>query len=325
MQEAVLLNSGRGLIVALVAVLLIAAAGLLNGCAPMAAKGVSASGLIVPPDLATIYLQVSQETGVPLAALAAWDASQFELVLPVPTSDAIFQEFLRLEAERRKGKPLTPKEETALREQATTSRRSLVHAHVAGNARALQPYIAELSQTPAGAFSRVLSDLKAVRAAELFEEYQVLEMKDQANSQFASNLVAGGTFVWPADGEVSSRYGLRRSPIDGLARKHEGIDIAVNTGANIVAVRPGVVEEVRVDPVLGRMVIIDHGDGYQSVYAHNSRVLVKVGQVVSRREVIALAGESGVATGPHLHFEIRFQGSQVNPLLLLPDRQQAAP
>jgi len=312
-------KSGRRRVVALVTVLLLIAAVFLNGCAPMAARGVLASGLTVPPDLATIYRQVAQETGVPSAALAAWDASQFEMILPVPTSDAIFQEFLQEDAAQRKGKPLTPKQETALREQAATYRRALVRSHVEANARALQPYIGDLSQTPAGAFSQVLSDRKAVRAAELFEEYQVLE-RDQTLHQPASNLVSVGTFVWPADGEVSSRYGLRRSPIDGLARKHEGIDIAVNTGANIVAVRPGVVEEARLDPVLGWMVIIDHGDGYQSLYAHNSRVLVKVGQVVSRREVIALAGATGLVTGPHLHFELRFEGVQVNPILLLPAR-----
>jgi len=94
---------------------------------------------------------------------------------------------------------------------------------------------------------------------------------------------------------------------------HPGIDIAVPTGTPIRAAGGGVIRETGEDPEYGRFVVLDHPDGYQSLYGHASRLLVAVGANVSAGEVIALSGSTGRSTGPHLHFEIRVGGRAVDP------------
>ncbi|MDI6871349.1 MAG: M23 family metallopeptidase [Bacillota bacterium] len=117
--------------------------------------------------------------------------------------------------------------------------------------------------------------------------------------------------TWPTRGWLSSRFGLR------WGRMHEGIDIATSWGRQVVASAPGRVEFAGWRSGYGRLVILDHGRGTHTWYAHNSRLLVRPGQQVERGEVIALSGSSGSSTGPHLHFEVRVNGRPQNPLSLL--------
>jgi len=115
-------------------------------------------------------------------------------------------------------------------------------------------------------------------------------------------------FSWPVRGRISSPYGPR------WGRMHHGIDIAVNTGTEVRASAAGRVSFSGWNGDYGYLVIIDHGDGVETRYAHNSRLLVSAGQYVTRGQVIALSGSTGNSTGPHVHFEIRFRGSSVNPI-----------
>jgi hypothetical protein len=115
-------------------------------------------------------------------------------------------------------------------------------------------------------------------------------------------------------GYISSYFGERADPFDGREAFHKGVDFAGNVGADVVAVGAGVVTWAGERSGYGRLVEINHGDGYATRYAHNERTLVAVGQTVKRGEPIALMGSTGHSTGPHVHFEVLHNGRQVDPL-----------
>ena len=115
-------------------------------------------------------------------------------------------------------------------------------------------------------------------------------------------------FLWPARGQLTSRFGWRRW------RHHDGIDIATPYGSPVYAARPGRVVFAGWYYAYGRAVIVDHGDGLQTLYGHASKLLVLTGQPVGQGQLIARVGTSGRSTGPHLHFEVRVNGSPVNPM-----------
>ena len=108
----------------------------------------------------------------------------------------------------------------------------------------------------------------------------------------------------------------RRRVEDG-GEVHPGLDIAIPTGSYIRAAGAGRVVEVGEDPTYGKYVRIDHGNGYVTLYGHASDTLVELGEEVRKNEVIALSGSTGESTGPHLHFEILFEGETVDPLELV--------
>lgn len=123
--------------------------------------------------------------------------------------------------------------------------------------------------------------------------------------------------LWPARGPISSPFGNRRSPFGGGQQFHEGIDIAADYGVVVVASGSGKVATAGWDAGLGRVVEIDHGYGFGSMYCHNSELLVKEGETVKKGQPIARVGSSGLSTGPHLHFAIKFQGEYKDPLSFL--------
>lgn len=114
-------------------------------------------------------------------------------------------------------------------------------------------------------------------------------------------------------GTVSSTFGMRLDPFTGAPRHHDGIDIAAPEGTPIHATRDGTVRSVKTEPGYGHLVILDHGGGRETRYAHCAEVVVTPGQVVSRGDKIATVGQSGRATGPHLHFEVRQDGQPIDP------------
>lgn len=118
---------------------------------------------------------------------------------------------------------------------------------------------------------------------------------------------------WPARGRVTSSFGRRRHPVTGRIQAHDGIDISAPTGTPIRATADGTVRFSGTQAGYGRMLIIDHGHGLQTVYAHNSRNAVRVGQRVKRGQIIAYVGSTGTSTGPHVHYEVRASGKPVNP------------
>jgi len=117
-----------------------------------------------------------------------------------------------------------------------------------------------------------------------------------------------------ANGFISSYFGERADPFDGTEAFHKGVDFAGSAGSNVTAVAAGVVTWAGERSGYGRLIEINHGDGFVTRYAHNERTLVTVGQTVKRGEPVALMGSTGRSTGPHVHFEVLRNGRQVDPL-----------
>ena len=173
---------------------------------------------------------------------------------------------------------------------------------------------------------RSVTETELIRAAELYY-YLKYEMYDWTET-FPGDLGGDGTSVekrcvspivkdWSA--VVSSEFGLRKDPISDELLKHGGIDFAIPSGSAVLCAWDGTIQAVRYDENgYGYHVIVNHGNGVISMYAHCSRLLVRERQTVSGGDVIAVSGNTGKSTGPHLHFEIRMNGVQVNPRLYLP-------
>lgn len=150
------------------------------------------------------------------------------------------------------------------------------------------------------------------KADELEKELQKLA------SNSATSTYTGGSMAWPLPGfmGISSYYGNRLHPVLKVYKMHTGVDIAGAgcNGKNVVAAADGKVITAGWISGYGYTVMIDHGGGIVTLYAHSQKLLVKVGQQVKRGEAIMLVGSTGYATGPHLHFEVRVNGKYVNPL-----------
>ena len=124
-----------------------------------------------------------------------------------------------------------------------------------------------------------------------------------------------GTSSWaiPALGPVVSGFGERIDPFTGALRMHKGIDIDAPAGASIVAVAPGTVTFAGERGGFGKLVVVDHGNGTETYYAHQSRIDVTVGDQVATGQLLGAVGSTGRSTGPHLHFEVRVGGLAVDP------------
>lgn len=171
--------------------------------------------------------------------------------------------------------------------------------------------------------SRLDSEIKeAIRKAQNSGNSSGENSGGQNAGNMNSNVSSAG-WAWPMpyDGVyLTSYYGYRYHPLDGDWRYHSGIDVSMSGayGKNIVATRAGTVIlsslESESGTGYGNYIIIDHGDGYTSLYGHCSELLVSQGQRVSRGQIIARVGSTGWSTGPHLHFEVRYNGETVDPL-----------
>ncbi|MEC7988163.1 MAG: M23 family metallopeptidase [Myxococcota bacterium] len=124
-------------------------------------------------------------------------------------------------------------------------------------------------------------------------------------------------FLYPLQGRLSSKFGPRVHPISKKKKMHKGIDLAAARGTPIRAIHKGTVSFAGERGGLGNLVIIDHGKNIQSYYAHCHELKVKTGQRVDHKTIIATVGSTGYSTGPHLHLEIRKNGTPIDPLTLL--------
>lgn len=121
-------------------------------------------------------------------------------------------------------------------------------------------------------------------------------------------------FIWPVSGRISSPYGWRNHPITNIRHFHGGIDIAAPEGTIVRAAASGRVIQAEWMGDYGYGVVIDHGGGYTTWYGHNSQLLVRKGDLVNTNQPIARVGSTGVSTGPHLDFRIKYHNETVNPL-----------
>ena len=153
----------------------------------------------------------------------------------------------------------------------------------------------------------------ADREDEIEKEIQSYFTKTPSTTSPTSNSSSG--FIRPvASSTITSSYGPRVHPVTGQYKVHTGVDFAASTGTPFVAAKDGVVTAAEYHPAYGNMVIIDHGGGFSTLYAHASQLKVSVGQKVKQGQVVSLVGSTGYSTGPHAHFEIRINGQHVNPM-----------
>ncbi|MBA4393035.1 MAG: hypothetical protein C0407_05735 [Desulfobacca sp.] len=137
------------------------------------------------------------------------------------------------------------------------------------------------------------------------------EIKEYIKAE--KNLYLSTPSIWPVKGNLSSRFGTRVHPITGRSTFHSGVDISIPIGTEIRASADGIVSFSNWHNDSGYIVVLEHGHGFRTIYAHNKLNYVKVGQRVKRGDVISLSGSSGSSTGPHVHYEVWKNGTHVDP------------
>jgi len=131
----------------------------------------------------------------------------------------------------------------------------------------------------------------------------------------SGNHVTGtGDLMWPVSGPITSHFGVRRHPVYGDMRQHNGIDIGANHGTSVAAADSGTVITSAHNSTYGNYIVVSHGNGVATLYAHLSSRSVSAGAAVSKGQQIGLVGSTGISTGPHLHFEVSVNGVRINPL-----------
>lgn len=176
---------------------------------------------------------------------------------------------------------------------------------------------------------KLLEEERKRQEEELRRQEELKKQEEQQNQNNGSNSngqsnnngggsqgVASGNYRWPLNvsGTITSTFGYRDAPTAGASSYHKGIDIAVPSGTSVVAANGGTVTTASYQSAAGNYVMIYHGNSTYTVYMHLSSINVSVGQSVSKGQVIAYSGNTGVSTGPHLHFGVNVNGSYVNPL-----------
>lgn len=127
-----------------------------------------------------------------------------------------------------------------------------------------------------------------------------------------------GAFIWPITGRITSYFGWRSDPISRSSDLHQGLDIASPVGKQVQAASSGKVVKSGWMSGFGKTLVIDHGDGVETLYAHNSSLLVRVGEKVHTGQIISRAGSTGKSTGSHLHFAVLVNDKPVDPMQYLP-------
>jgi murein DD-endopeptidase MepM/ murein hydrolase activator NlpD len=156
--------------------------------------------------------------------------------------------------------------------------------------------------------SDVLAEIDDLEAQSAALAAQIRAAQEQDSSSAAPAVSGSGQLSWPVSGPVTSGFGVR------WGRMHEGIDIAVGQGTPVHAAAAGTVIYAGWMDGYGNLVVVDHGNGLSTAYGHNSTLASSVAEAVTAGQVIAYSGSTGHSTGPHVHFEVRVNGSPVDPL-----------
>jgi len=185
-----------------------------------------------------------------------------------------------------------------------------ITADIEANASILEEFRAAEQEAETNVANMVIA-LEKQRA----EEAAAAAAAGNGGSYGGGNVVGTGSFIWPLPSStyITSRFGLRIHPITGEQKSHNGIDISANSGSTIVAADGGTVTMAAWNGGYGNCVMIDHGNGYITLYGHMSSLAVSQGQSVSQGECIAYVGSTGLSTGPHLHFEVYQGGGRIDP------------
>ena len=233
--------------------------------------------------------------------------SNYFLIAELTTYDADLLEDMK---EKKDSVELSKKKLDNEKEQLVTIKQNQTKtARILENTKVVREnYISKLSDTEKNIQSKI--DEYNTRFAEINAEILSLSMEGLDTKYI------GGELAWPVPGytRISSKYGMRTHPITGVYKLHTGVDISAPTGANFIAANDGVVTKAGMNSAYGNMVIIDHGGGISTLYAHGSEILVQVGQVVKRGDAVLKVGSTGYSTGPHAHFEVRIDGGVTDPM-----------
>lgn len=171
--------------------------------------------------------------------------------------------------------------------------------------------LAALDSARGGLIKQMHSDLDQLKTEAMTQEKSFTELHEYLFKQ--TSLFASTPAIWPARGWVTSPFGYRISPFTGLRQMHEGLDIANAIGTPVFAPADGIVSKADRENGYGKTISINHGYGIVTKYGHLSEIYVHVGQRVKRGEKIAAIGNTGMSTGPHLHYEVVANGVNVNP------------
>jgi len=177
-----------------------------------------------------------------------------------------------------------------------------------------------LKRTPAGPTGFGSEAPLVPTVSETLEEYNFLRSANisylarQANPLFRSNMLPS---IWPVDGRLMSYFGHRSDPFSGDGAFHTGVDISVSSGTAVRAAADALVVSAEWAGRYGRLIVLDHGNGFQTYYAHLSRFDVISGQWIRKGEIVGRSGATGRVTAPHLHYEVRRGGIPINPHVYL--------
>lgn len=208
-----------------------------------------------------------------------------------------------------------------LREAAREKRRVLLAALTAPIDELLTMSDADTSIFVKAEFERLDTAWEEVNKFAIEQEREAQHILERLGEKRA--LLAGMPTRLPTLGYITSEYGVRLSPFDGRRKMHEGIDIANRYGADIIAPADAIVIFSGVKPGYGKVVKLDHGNGIETAFAHNSKMYVKAGDRVRRGQKIAAVGNTGHSTGSHCHYEVHANGLPVDPCWYVLDHPAA--
>lgn len=171
----------------------------------------------------------------------------------------------------------------------------------------------KLSSRTMALTKKTIFDLDQLLREAKLQEASFKEISQKLSAE--KDKVAHIPTIQPTYGYVTAGYGYRRHPFTGRREFHRGIDIANRVGTPVYATASGVIKHVGYQRAYGKIIIVDHGYGYQTRYAHLHEILCRRGQRVKRHDMIAKMGSSGRSTGPHLHYEVLKNGKWINPLM----------
>ncbi len=193
-------------------------------------------------------------------------------------------------------------------EDTTTTSRS-------GLLRPSAPYQSQEKGQVQSDINQINNMINTLQIAVKVREESLVELKEELLAKQAR--LASRPSLWPTTGDVTSRFGSRNSPGGIGSNFHPGIDIANSVGTPIIATADGTVVASGWSSGYGETIEIDHGNSITTLYGHNSQLVVRTGQSVKKGQLIAYLGSTGYSTGPHLHYEVRVNGTAVNPASFL--------